>query len=229
MSKISVIIPTLQKGLKVLYKLLNILRSDDAVSEILIINNALKDFPFKIHSEKIKIYTPSENLYVNESWNKGVELIENEKFLIINDDILCCERFCSIILNTKVLDMETTGLVGLNHSSITQFDRESVTDISVPVLEKGAKILYSPLPSHMRTGDWGSAFFGKKENYYPIPTEDFKIIYGDNYLLLKNIENGKTNLQISGLPFHHIHSLSSADAEFSSVVVSDIGNEKRYF
>jgi hypothetical protein len=81
MEKISVLIPTVQKNVKVFYKLLELLKTDDAVGEILIINNALKEFPDFVGHKKIKIYTPSENLYVNYAWNLGVMLLENEKFL----------------------------------------------------------------------------------------------------------------------------------------------------
>ena len=228
MDKISVLIPTVQKNVKVLYKLLEILKADDAVGEILIINNALKEFPDFVGHKKIKIYTPSENLYVNYAWNLGVMLLENEKFLIMNDDILCCKDFCSRILESKILDDEKTGLVGLDNAFINQNSRETTDDISVPEADEDSKLDFIAMPNHMGTGDWGSAYFGKKNNFYSIPT-DLKIIYGDNYILYKNLQNGKTNYKISGLKFNHIHSLSSAAPEFSAVIASDIRNSKKYF
>ena len=228
MSKISVLIPTVQKNVKVMYKLLEVLKSDKSVDEILIINNALKDFPDFVEDKKLKIYTPSENLYVNQAWNLGVMLLENNKFLIINDDILCCENFCTKILEGKILDQESTGLVGIDPAYIHQNSRETVSDISVPKEKDCGALNFIEMPNHMNTGDWGSAFFGKKENYYEIPY-DLKIIYGDNYLLLKNLQNGKVNYKMSGLRFNHIHSLSSAAPEFSQVVGSDIGNARKYF
>lgn len=228
MSKISVLIPTIQKNTKVLYKLLKVLYADKAVDEILIINNALKEFEDIVKDKKIKIYTPSENLYVNAAWNLGIKLLKNEKFLIINDDILCCENFCSKILESKILDKDSTGLVGLDGSYINQNDRKTVTDISVPQEDKQGELRYIAMTNHMMTGDWGSAFFGKKENYYDIP-DIFKIIYGDNYLLYENKKHGKTNYKITGLRFNHIHSLSSGDPEFTKVVVSDIQNSKQFF
>jgi hypothetical protein len=79
----------------------------------------------------------------------------------------------------------------------------------------------------MGTGDWGSAFFGRKKNYYRIPDE-LKIIFGDNYLLYSNIQNAKINYQVSGLPFNHIHSQSSAAPEFGGIVSSDIQNSAKY-
>ena len=228
MDKISILIPTIQKNVQVFYKLLEILKADDAVGEILIINNALKEFPDFVGHKKIKIYTPSENMYVNYAWNMGVMLLENEKFLIMNDDILCCENFCSKILESKILDQETTGLVGLDNAFINQNSRETTTDISVPEIEPDSKLGFVPMPNFMGTGDWGSAYFGKKKNFYNIPT-DLRIIFGDNYLLYKNLQNGKTNYKITGLRFNHIHSLSSAAPEFSAIIGADIKNSKKYF
>ena len=88
--KISVIIPTVQKNTSVLNKLLNILCSDKVVSEVIIINNIDKPFVPDKKSKKISVYQPDENFYVNGSWNFGVSICENERFLIMNDDILCC-------------------------------------------------------------------------------------------------------------------------------------------
>ena len=42
------------------------------------------------------------------------------------------------------------------------------------------------LVEYLHVGNWGSAFFGTKKHYFIIP-DKFKIIYGDNYLLLKNV------------------------------------------
>lgn len=228
MNKISVLIPTLQKNVNVLYKLLEILKSDSSVNEILIINNALKEFPNFIEDEKVKIYTPNENLYVNQAWNLGTMLLENDNVLIINDDILCCENFCTKILESNILNNESTGLVGIDCTYINQYNRNTVTDISMPNNDENEKLKFIPIKNYLMTGDWGSAFFFKKENYYKIPY-DLKIIYGDNYLLLKNLQNGKTNYKISGLKFNHIHSLSSASSEFKKIISSDIANSKKYF
>ena len=63
---------------------------------------------------------------------------------------------------------------------------------------------------------------------YHIPDE-FKIIYGDNCLLYKNIENNKKNYAITGLPSNHVHSASSSSQEFSVTFCSDIRNAERYF
>ena len=225
--KLSVIIPTVQKNLRVLYQSLGILQNDDVVSEIFIINNFDKELCVPPHLKKVRIYHPEENLYVNKSWNIGIENIENERFLILNDDIVGCEYFCSKVLETNILEDEKTGLVGLSGTYINQYSNKTVK-LKTPVINEQDIVSFIPLTRYLHTGDWGSAFFGKKSSYYEIP-EDIKIIYGDNYLLYQNQINNKINYEIKGLPFNHIHSLSSASKEFSPIVCLDIANSKKYF
>lgn len=72
MNKVSVIIPTLYKKPKVLYKLIEVLALDNCVEEIIIISNSKDEITFP-NTLKLKIYRPNQNLYVNASWNKGIE------------------------------------------------------------------------------------------------------------------------------------------------------------
>lgn len=68
---LTVVIPTLQKNKEVLTKLIDSLDRDTSVTEILLIDNSLAGF--KHSSKKLKVITPEANLYVNPSWNLGVE------------------------------------------------------------------------------------------------------------------------------------------------------------
>ena len=186
MNKLSVIIPTVQKGLKVTNKLLAILDNDESISEIILINNRKEKF-FPEHTiEKLKIFNQKENLYVNKSWNFGITICENERFLIMNDDILCPAGFPSKIISSGILELENTGLVGLCNRFINQNNRGTVDDLDIPN-DDNITPDFLPISNYMGTGDWGSAFFGKKSSYYMIP-DDINIIYGDNYLLYKNIK-----------------------------------------
>lgn len=223
MDKVSVIIPTIQKNTKVLAKLANSLSADEVVDEILIINNIEREL--KTNIPKVKILQQEKNLYVNASWNLGISCIKNNIFLIINDDILTCSNYCSLIYNSGILNREDTGLVGINNAFINQMPKD-IEDLQEP--ERSNFVYFKELKNYFGTGDWGSAFFGKKENYYKIP-DDIKIIYGDNYLLYNNKKNKKINYSICNLKFNHIHSLSSASSEFRKIVASDIANYKKYF
>ncbi len=222
---LSVIIPTVQKKLEVLKTLVGILEQDSSVSEIFIINNK-PDIPLNLSGSKLKIYTPEENLYVNPSWNLGVSKIQNDIFVLMNDDLLVCNDFCKTIVESDVFNNEKTGLVGVSPTAINQF--ANVDYIAIPAFPQISKPEFKPLNRYLATGDWGVAIFGRKQNYYKIP-DDLKIIYGDNYLLYQNVQNNKQNFSVVNLPVNHIHSSSSASREFSSVVVNDIRNSKKYF
>ena len=221
---ISVIIPTVQKKLKVLATLIKLLSEDRSVDEILVINNK-PEVPLDLSGDKLTIYTPKENLYVNPSWNFGVSKIKNENFALLNDDMLVCKDFCKKIEESDIFNNETTGLIGVSPSVIKLFDE---TEYTLPEIPAETKAAFTPLRRYLSTGDWGNAIFGKKKNFYQIP-DDLKIIYGDNYILYKNQINNKINYSITNLTCLHLHSVSSGSAEFSPVIRDDIINSKKYF
>ena len=221
---ISVIIPTIQKKLKVLSSLISIISEDSSVDEIFLINNK-PEIPIELDSKKLTIYTPKENLYVNQSWNLGITQIKNENFALINDDMLVCKNFCKKIIESEIFNNETTGLIGMSPSAIKLFNEENYT---APEISAETQPSFTPLKRYMSTGDWGIAIFGKKKNFYTIP-DDLKIIYGDNYILYKNLINNKINYSVTNLSCLHLHSVSSASAEFSHIIRNDIVNSKKYF
>ena len=67
----SIVIPTLQKDTMILKMLLDELNQDQTVGEIILIDNSLQGFEY--NSDKLRIIIPNENLFVNPSWNLGVE------------------------------------------------------------------------------------------------------------------------------------------------------------
>ena len=110
---LTIIIPTLQKNTNALNNLLSTLDSDNKVGEIIVIDNSLKGIVFK--SEKIKIITPKENLYVNPSWNLGVKNAKYNKIGLLNDDIAIPVNFCTQISN---LIENKMGLIGMDEKNI---------------------------------------------------------------------------------------------------------------
>ena len=139
MKPLSVIIPTLQFKNKILNKLLDILEKDSVVDEILLINNAPKKFTTRKKLTKLKIYNQSKNLFVNQSWNFGIKHMKNDYFLIINDDVLCPYNFCSTIMSSDIFDKENTGLVGLYHWQINNYDA-SCDDMEIPEFDNKKSI-----------------------------------------------------------------------------------------
>ena len=94
--KLSIIIPTLQKRPEFLYQLVNSLVKDDSVGEVIVIDNSTKGLDF--NNEKVKVIIPQENLFVNRSWNLGVQESKYDYIGIFNDDICIPEGFCSKII-----------------------------------------------------------------------------------------------------------------------------------
>ena len=188
---------------------------DNAVDEILIIDNSLKGFSF--NSEKIKVHTPEQNMFVNPSWNYGVEHAKNNYVGILNDDLLLSDNICSEILEFLKTSDEI-GIVGIESSSVIN---DRLRDFeSYPKCSTNLK--FNPIKDIRRDKNfcWGSAMFGKKENFYKIP-EEMLIYCGDDYYMLMNAKNGKTNYAFTNTEIKHCHSLSSASPEFSKIREND--------
>lgn len=210
--KLSIIIPTMQKDKEILVRLLDTLNSDKSVKEIILIDNSLKGFDNIF--EKVKVISPKENLFVNGSWNFGIQEMQSEYFGILNDDLLIPKNFCSDILT--FLDTENSGLFGLSQDTADNISPHD--DYSLP---ESRILSVNAMQKTKDTYFWGSAFFGKKENYYEIP-HDLKIYCGDNYLLKLNADNGKTNYEIRGGKVKHLQSLTCKN--FNQILAEDITN-----
>ncbi len=110
----SIVIPTLQKDTKILKMLLDELSQDQTVGEIILIDNSLQGFEY--NSDKLRIIIPNENLFVNPSWNLGVEKAKFDYVGILNDDILLPKNLVSDVYS--FLQGENIGLVGIDKKSI---------------------------------------------------------------------------------------------------------------
>lgn len=212
-NKISAIIPTIQANTDLLTNLILSLDKDSCVFEIIVINNSTEPLP-KIHSSKIKILDFGENLYVNKSWNIGVEESRAEFYALFNDDLILPENFCSKILPLLSKD---NGLYG--------FNKEFVQEIDHPEPYNETFELYIEPADRRRLG-YGIIMMGHRENYTPIP-DNLKIFCGDDYLFFMNEKNGKTNYKISGCPIKHCHQLSSNKPEFFKIKQQDCFNYKK--
>ena len=195
----SIIIPTMQKDLDVLDMLLSELQESPYVGEIILIDNANK--ALDCNYSKLKVFPQKQNLFVNPAWNLGIKLSskEFEYFGIINDDLIFSKGFLSQVHEFIRLSDSKVGLVGIDCVTNTpkaQFD-EYPEDT---VLE------FKPIEK--MSGFYGSAFFGRKENYFEIP-EDMKIFYGDHFLFTRNVQNNNQNYLITNLKIKHLESLTS--------------------
>ena len=205
MSKVSAIIPTLWRAKDFTDHLVDVLIEDESVGEIIIIDNAPTDFFYD--NKKVVILQQEENLYVNPSWNLGVEESDYDKFIIFNDDIIIPYSF---IFQLEEWITEDIGLIGLDSASIikvTQFDTENITLLDRKIeLQRAIK----------RNWGFGMAIAGHKKSYYKIP-ENIRIWYGDDYLFQMNNEGGKINYVIDDIPIFTKISATSDLEEFDEI------------
>lgn len=201
---LSIIIPTMQKDLDVLNKLLLELDTDKSVGEILVIDNSGKGFNTCL--KKVKVFVQNENLFVNPAWNLGIKLSSKDipYFGILNDDIIFPKNLFSSVDKFLSQSDSSVGLAGIDCATNTpksDFDAyPEDTDISFVKSDKMA-------------GFWGSAYFGKKENYFEIPNE-IKVFYGDHFLFRKNQQALRQNYLITNLKVKHLESLTSHSSKF---------------
>lgn len=173
----SVIIPTLWIKPHITNKLLDIYLKSNYIDEIIIINNSSTTVEFK--DKKIVCLDQKENLYVNPSWNLGVSKAKNNKIIISNDDIIIPNNLIDY-LNT--INLSNYGIIGVHKESYSQLRKiESFNEYSI---DKHQIVDYKNI-------DYGFGTFMVllKTNYHPIP-ENIKIYCGDNFLFIKNKNNG---------------------------------------
>lgn len=200
---ISIIIPTLQKRVDILEKLVKSLNSDDSVGEIIVIDNANK--PLNFYCEKMRVITPEGNIYVNPAWNLGVKEAKYDIVGLLNDDIVISEKFCGRLEN---IFPENAGIVGYTSESIDE--GEAKPEVSEIILKKTDFIIFG----------FGIAMFFKKDLYSQIP-EDLKILYGDWYIFYECKKRGFTNYKILGQKISHIGSLTSSSKSLNPIIECD--------
>lgn len=175
--KFSVIIPTMFKCVDITNKLLANLYGDDAVSEVIVINNNSNSetplFPNEIDdNDKLQYNVPGKNLFVNPSWNLGVSLAREEYIAILNDDITIPENVFSGIASVPI---ENAGILGASHPHIIQTElpqRFAVEHINIQ-------------PTHIRNWGFGIFMVMHKSRYVVCP-DNIKIWCHDDILFHKN-------------------------------------------
>lgn len=200
----SIIIPTMQKDLAVLNKLLIQLNSDESIGEILVIDNSCKGFSSNL--SKVIVHVQKENLFVNPAWNLGIKLSSDkyDYFGILNDDIIFQKNMFKAVERFFENADDNVGLAGIDCANNTPkelFDTyPDDTDVKFEKLNK-------------LSGFWGSAYFGKKSNYFEIPNE-IKVFYGDHFLFRRNQQAGRQNYCITNINVKHLESLTSHSSTF---------------
>ncbi len=202
--EISVIIPTLQKNKDLLKNLIISLEKDEAVKEIILIDNSTKGF--ELESNKLRVIIPGENIFVNPAWNLGVREAKCDIIALLNDDIIISQGFCSNVIKKMNPQM---GVVG--------FDVDFAETVSeILPSPKSSEIELKPL--NYRSNNWGIAIFFYKTSYFEIP-ESLKIYFGDDWIFRENKKLKRQNYSISKQKIYHFGSLTSKG--FSKIFVDE--------
>jgi hypothetical protein len=159
MSKFTVIIPTIWQSIRIV-KLVDELSMCDIIDEIIIIDNDPSK-KISLNTSKVIFITNQENIYVNSSWNIGVEKSKNNLIAICNDDI---NFDVSDIFKYVNQFQDKLGCIGIDYESFKSQSNQNQISI-------GCDIGWG----------WGCLIFLKKENWIPIPNE-IKILCGDNWI-----------------------------------------------
>lgn len=164
MDKYTVVIPTLWKS-KRTNQLLIDLYNCECVDEIILINNSL---PYEVDETdgKMRIVSYGQNIYVNPSWNAGVNLTKNKCIALVNDDINFNPNIFKVVNEKMLLDYGFIGMAGENYTE----NIDETKDIYIEALS----------PDASEVG-WGCMIMFHKEYWINIP-HDIKIWYGDNFI-----------------------------------------------
>ena len=211
MNRITVVIPTLLKNKEVLNKLLKNIDQDNAVSEIILIDNSCQGFESKF--EKVRTIKPKQNLFVNPSWNLGIKEAKEKYVALVNDDLLVCQNFF-----TKCMDVigktEKFGCLGMASESViniqsseypkeTEFSFEAENDIN------------------NRPVNWGTIIILDKTLFQPI-NEKIKIWCGDDYIRWIMHEQKYNVYKLTNAVIYHLGSLSSSNPALFEMEINDI-------
>lgn len=208
-NKFSVIIPTLFRCPSITSELLHTLYEDDAVSEVILIDNTvfhdpIPNIPF--HS-KLVMHSSGKNLYVNPSWNYGTELAKESLIAILNDDIVISNNLFSIL---STVNFKEIGIIGACHPMIQQEENpKRFENLDVAILSLNFR-------------SWGFGVFMAmhKDTYIKIP-EDMLVWCGDDYLFNQIMNKGKENYVLYA-PIKTKMSTTSDDKIFDDIKQNDI-------
>jgi len=203
MDKWTVVVPTLWKS-KYIHEQIKEYIWCRNIHEIILIDNSNEYFKYhkKIYN-KINLIQPKENLFVNPSWNLGVEKSNTENIIIANDDILWDTSYLNQIKDDYFNDIDIIGQSPENYNlkiSLSEIKEINKTDIN---LQKNIK---------KRPPAWGCLLFTKKTRWKNIP-ETLKIWYGDDWLInISSLKPAKIENMVIGGEIN-----ASEVSEFSKV------------
>lgn len=218
---IDVIIPTLLRTDKEVFKYtLDQLNESSVVGKIIIIDNsqtaAFKEQYSECLTDKVDVVELNKNIFVNPSWNLGMQKVESPHYAIINDDIMAHKEAFNIA-DQVLAQRDNIGLVTFNtHQSVPLSDYSSM----VNNLDGNYKIT-DKIPNNGRIG-WFMA--GRTCQWIPIPDE-LLIFFGDDFIY-RTLRKRKYAPVIADFPIVHFESTTVSDSrlfkeQFMPIIRSD--------
>lgn len=134
---------------------------------------------------ELTILIAKENLYVNKSWNIGVDIAKNNIVCLLNDDIEI--NFQTIKHNLDAINNLDFGIIGFNANKNLGTDFNTNIDV------------FEFKEAECRYLGFGCMMFIRKENYIKID-ERLRIFFGDDILYWWNKDkNGRPIYVIENL------------------------------
>jgi hypothetical protein len=214
--QLSVVIPTLwAPGEAFVLKLLRRLSRMAEVGEILLIDNRPEAAPRGLGGiAKVRHLPQPQNLFVNPSWNLGVEQARLPLVALCNDDILPPRRLLRLAMaalrDNPALPI---GLIGTDKSCFEKCPRQEAKGSSRGRLRTVQQRRYG----------YGCLMVMRRSCYTPIP-DWIRIYGGDDWLFQQQLQQGRLNLAVDQLQIRQRsrrHSLSSGQVRFASQKGSD--------
>ena len=176
-------------------KLVEDLCNCESVGEVIIIDNAPKEKAEWRFHEKISMSFMPRNIYVNPSWNYGVERAKHDNILICNDDINFNPQFLSIFDDS----LQHVGIIGM---AFENYQLKADANIHLKAMKQ-------------RPYGWGCLMLMNKSKYVAIP-EDLLIANGDDWLA-----QHATPYELHGLSIQSEISTTSRMDEFGMIQHDD--------
>jgi hypothetical protein len=194
----SIVIPTLWKSSRI-HKLLSDLIECNDIGEIILIDNSSEFYNYYENLDKVKLIQPGKNLYVNPSWNLGIEIAKYDHICLCNDDI----EFNSILFDILISTPEALSnkIIGM-HSENYHINFPGELKLT---------------PTNNRNWGWGCLIIFERKNWIPIP-ENIKVWYGDDFIFNNNPIQC---YNLEGFPIQTEMSITSDEVIFNEVKRQD--------
>jgi len=176
----TVVVPTMWKY-EPFKAFLNDLLQHENVGEVILIDNDPRHTPHTLpNHSKLRYKTFGTNIFVNPSWNWGVENAAFDYVCILNDDM----KFDLNVLEDLKATLEdpNTGVCGII-PGVAQYGQPPVTDGNYSIV---------PWAPDIHQFGYGCLMFVNKNSWTHIP-DDLKMYYGDYFIFDTFLASGKTN------------------------------------